>query len=213
MRIGAILKNIIPIIIMFLLINNHSVNSEPEMIIDSSFTYEEAVLNNLNPQCTESIIKMQALISVKYYSFDNKIHQGQIILDKRLENDIKVIFKLILDTKFPVGSVIPISDPRFSWDDDRSMAANNSSGFNYRPATGQKKLSNHAYGFAIDINPKLNPFIRGKEISPQGALYNIKTPGTLYSEHPLVKKFKEFGWTWGGNWESAKDYQHFEKTL
>jgi peptidoglycan LD-endopeptidase CwlK len=207
------MKNIIPIIIMFLLTNNYSVNSEPEIIVDSRLSYEDAVLKNLNPQCPESIIKMQALITVKYYSFDNKIHQGQIIVDKRLENDMKKIFKAILDSKFPVASVIPISDPRFSWDDDKSMAANNTSGFNYRSVTGKQKLSNHAYGFAVDINPKLNPFIRDKEIIPPGASYNTKIPGTLSNDHPVVKKFKELGWTWGGNWKSVKDYQHFEKTL
>ncbi|MBN2402150.1 MAG: M15 family metallopeptidase [Spirochaetes bacterium] len=204
------MKKIIYSILIFLIINNNAVNSGPEIILDSSLTYEEAVLKNLNPKCPASIAKMQALITVKYYSFDNKIHQGQIVADKRLEKDIKIIFKLMLDIKFPVASVIPVSDPKFSWDDDKSMAANNTSGFNYRAVKGQKNLSRHAYGFAVDINPKLNPFIRSSNISPPGASYNASMPGTL---HPVVKKFKALGWTWGGDWESLKDYQHFEKVL
>lgn len=36
--------------------------------------------------------------------------------------------------------------------DNKSMSANNTSAFNYRVISGTKKLSNHSYGLAIDIN-------------------------------------------------------------
>jgi len=29
----------------------------------------------------------------------------------------------------------------------------------------------------------------------------------------VVKTFKRLGWTWGGEWKSLKDYQHFEKVV
>ena len=45
-------------------------------IIDSDMTYEQA-LEGLSANCPLYIKNRQILISVKYYSFDNKIHQGQ----------------------------------------------------------------------------------------------------------------------------------------
>ena len=69
----------------------------------------------------------------------------------------------------------------------------------------------HAYGYAIDINPVQNPYIKGKAVFPPGAVYNTHKPGTLTYYSPIVKAFIRLGWTWGGNWNSLKDYQHFEK--
>jgi peptidoglycan LD-endopeptidase CwlK len=180
------------------------------IIIDSNVSLEEA-LAGVNPQCPKSILDKLTLVTVQYYSFDNKIHQGQVVVDKRLESDIKSIFQYILEIKFPITSVIPISNSRFNWNDDKSMAADNTSSFNYRVVSGSTKLSKHAYGLALDINPKLNPYIRGSKTDPPGAIYNTNKTGTLTNSHPLVKKFKALGWTWGGNWKSVKDYQHFEK--
>ena len=44
-------------------------------------------------------------------------------------------------------------------DDDRSMAANNTSGYNCRRVAGSASWSEHAYGAAIDINPVQNPYV------------------------------------------------------
>jgi len=185
-------------------------------IIDSRMTKSE-VFNGLDARCPEDIRKAQRIVEVKYYSFDGKVHKGQIVVHRELVSDVKTIFKLILKERFPINSVIPISHPAFRkdgrWDDDLSMLANNSSGFNYREKTGGGSLSNHAYGRAIDINTVQNPYIKGNLTLPPNGSYNPQTPGTLTPEHPIVKKFIELGWAWGGNWDSPKDYQHFEKAL
>ena len=184
-------------------------------IVDSDMNYEGAVLNNLAEDCPQEIIDNQTLISVLYYSFDKKIHKGQVVLDKRLAKDIEEIFGLILKSKFPIESVIPISNKRFlrdgKWDDELSMQANNTSAFNYRRIAGTTKFSNHAYGFAIDINPKLNPYLREDIVQPEGAIYDTERLGTIASDHTIVEKFKELDWEWGGEWSDRKDYQHFEK--
>jgi peptidoglycan L-alanyl-D-glutamate endopeptidase CwlK len=155
------------------------------------------------------------LVDVRYYSFDQKIHQGQLVIDKSLVLDIQEIFDFALKNHFPIQSVIPLADKRFRnnkrWDDEWSMAANNTSAFNYRLSTGGKQLSKHAYGRAIDINPRLNPYVKGRVMLPAGATYVRNRPGTLTADHPLVKKFLQLGWRWGGHWKSLKDYQHFEK--
>ena len=55
------------------------------------------------------------------------------------------------------------------WCDLRSMQANNCSAFNYRSMIHKTKLSYHALGLAVDINPMLNPFIKGSTVLPEGA--------------------------------------------
>ena len=185
-------------------------------IIDSRVTEREA-FEGLDPKCPEDIRKRQKVVKLKYYSPDGKIHQGQLVIDMELVKDIKKLFAIALKERFPIYSVIPISDRRFRkdgrWDDELSMGANNTSGFNYREITGGGRLSNHAYGRAIDINTFLNPYIKDGIVLPHGAKYDLSVAGTLTPTHPIVQAFLQLGWTWGGNWTSPRDYQHFEKPL
>jgi hypothetical protein len=181
-------------------------------IIDSDITLSTALRKYSPPEFKER----QRLIDVLYYSFDGKIHQGQLVIDERLVGDIRKVFRAALKNKFPITSVIPISHDRFfkdgKWNEDnQSMLSNNSAAFNYRSVTGGASLSMHAYGFAIDINPVQNPYIKGNIVLPAGAVYDTRKPGTLTDNCPVVKTFIRLGWTWGGNWKALKDYQHFEK--
>lgn len=183
-------------------------------IIDSNMTFEEAIRKG----CPPEIKKNLRLIEVSYYSFDGKIHKGQLVADRRLARDIRKVFKIALKEKFPIASVIPISHERFFKDgkyndDNLSMLANNTSAFNYRVITGGTTLSNHAYGFAVDINPAQNPYIKNGVVLPAGAVYDISEPGTLTPDCAVVRMFLRLGWKWGGNWKTLKDYQHFEKVL
>lgn len=180
-------------------------------IIDSNMTWNQALIKKSGLTAPENIIKDQVLLTVLYHSFDNKIHQGQIVIHKDLASDIKMIFILALKEKFPFTSVIPVS--QFEWNDGKSMKANNTSGFNYRNAAGSKALSKHAFGRAVDINPFLNPYIKNNISLPWGSQYNPDKPGTLTPKSPLVKAFLKSGWIWGGNWKTLKDYQHFQKPI
>jgi len=183
-------------------------------IIDSNISLAQALKKYAPPEFK----RRQKLINLIYYSFDGKVHQGQLLIDERLIGDIQEVFRVALENKFPIYSVIPISSEKFFKDgkfneDDQSMMANNTSAFNYRTAAGSKKLSKHAFGFAIDINPVQNPYIKGEVVLPPQAVYDINQPGTLGPDSIIVKTFIRLGWTWGGNWKSLKDYQHFEKVL
>lgn len=173
-------------------------------------------MNFDNPQnpCPQNILMRQKIVDVTYVSFDGSVHQGQIVVDEDLVKDVQDAFALLLHEEFPITSVIPISDPRFHWDDNLSMKANNSSGFNYRLVANTARMSNHAYGRAIDINPKLNPFVsRSGETSPEGAIWDPVKPGTITADSSIVRFFLSRGWEWGGNWTDRKDYQHFQKPL
>jgi peptidoglycan LD-endopeptidase CwlK len=180
-------------------------------LLDSNAVWDQELKLMQTRGFPKNIVEKQQLINLKYYSFDGKIHQGQLVIDKRLVDDIQKIFAVMLEEKFPIHSLIPIS--RFQWSDDESMLRNNTSAFNYRKVKGKVTLSNHAFGQAIDINPLQNPYVSGKYISPKGAKYDQTQAGTLTNHSRVVQTFLQLGWTWGGHWKSLKDYQHFEKRL
>lgn len=71
-------------------------------------------------------------------------------------------------------------------------------GYNYRNIAGSSRLSNHAYGNAIDINPATNP-----DTGRGGALITDMPPGVS----DIASKY---GIGWGGDWRSKKDAMHFE---
>lgn len=174
--------------------------------IDSQLTFDEACQNQKIPDAVKNNL---ALVDVEYYSFDNALHRGQILIHKSLVKDITEIFDIIKKERFPIGKAIPISI--YDWSDSASMLDNNTSTFNYRYVKGTKILSAHAEGRGIDINPFLNPQIKKGIVTPIGTEYNPKRAGTLTKESFLVKEFKKRGWSWGGDWHRSKDYQHFEK--
>ena len=141
---------------------------QEDIIIDSAISFSEAIEGTTAP---EQIVDSLALVDVLYYSFDGLRHQGQIIVNSALEDDIYEIFVLMEKLKFPVGRVIPIV--AYLWDDHRSMADNNSSAFNFRVIEGTTKLSLHSFGRAVDINPVQNPVIYPNGvIAPQDAKYS-----------------------------------------
>ena len=104
-------------------------------------------------------------------------------------------------------------------DDEKSMTDNNSSAFNWRYIKGSTKLSNHSTGMAVDINPLYNPYYLSKRdretIQPQsGKPYLDRTSDYPYKMEVgdlCYELFTGHGFIWGGDWESPKDYQHFEK--
>lgn len=157
----------------------------------------------------KKILSEVTVVEVDYFGYDSGIHKGKIIVNKRIAAEVKKIFVELLNIKFPIESIKPVS--YFNWDDDSSMYYNNTSGFNYRKTYNGKSLSKHASGYAIDINPRENYCKRNNKISPVNGTYDSKVKGTIPWNSAVVKIFAKYGWTWGGNWRSLKDYQHFEK--
>jgi hypothetical protein len=93
------------------------------------------------------------------------------------------------------------------------MRANNTSGYNCRTVAGSSKLSQHALGRAIDINPLVNPYVKGGTVDPpEGAPWADRSrndPGMIKAGDAVVRAFARQGWGWGGAWSSGQDYQHF----
>lgn len=159
-------------------------------------------------------------VSVLYNDFDGNVAQGELICNNSIALDLVEIFEELYRNGYQFEQIALIDE--YGGDDTLSMANNNTSCFNYRIVDGSNHLSKHAYGLAIDINPFYNPYVVFNKdgsgetyISPKGSeVYADRSNDFPYKidENDLCYKlFIEHGFTWGGNWNSSKDYQHFQK--
>ncbi len=160
-------------------------------------------------------------VGLLYVDFNGLTQAGELICNKKISRDMLEIFSELYRSDYRIDSIYLVDN--FGGDDTASMCADNTSCFNYRVVDGSSSLSKHAYGMAIDINPFYNPYIvfgageGGSDyISPAGSeIYVDRSASFPYKidENDLCYKlFKAHGFTWGGNWNSCKDYQHFQKT-
>lgn len=161
-------------------------------------------------------------VGLKYIDFDGREQNGELICNKAVAQDMAEIFYELYRNDYRLERVRLIDE--YAGDDTASMADNNTSCFNYRVVDGTTNLSKHAYGLAIDVNPYYNPYVvfgRNSDgsdyISPPGSeIYADRSRSFSYKidENDLCYRlFTEHGFIWGGNWNSTKDYQHFQKKI
>jgi poly-gamma-glutamate synthesis protein (capsule biosynthesis protein) len=140
------------------------------------------------------------LVRVLHVSFEGATQQGELIVHESLAEQVRVIFGELHALAFPIASMKRID--HWDADDERSMAANNSSAFNFRVIQGTDTLSRHALGRAVDINPMQNPWLRGERVDPEaGRAYLDRAhvrAGMIVANGPVVAAFKQRGWSWGG---------------
>jgi hypothetical protein len=157
-------------------------------------------------------------VKVLHRNANGNIQLGELICNKKISHLLISIFRKLYDAGYKIERMVLIDE--YGADDQKSMASNNSSCFNFRFVTGSKKVSKHGQGLAIDINPLYNPCIRkvnGKTIVEpvEGTPYatgraNKEIPYKIDQNDLAYKLFIKNGFTWGGAWKSLKDYQHFE---
>ena len=164
-----------------------------------------------------SLMKFEdlAYLTLTYVGYDGKDHIGNMIVDKKLADEVISIFKELYEVKFPIELIEPAY--KYNGDDELSMESNNTSAFNDRPITGGTGMSYHQLGRAIDINPYVNPYVKnsaGIVLPASAQTYTdreMDEKGMIKEDGECVRIFKKYGWSWGGDWTSLKDYQHFEK--
>lgn len=152
-------------------------------------------------------------LDVTYVGADGVVDQGRLTVHRQVADDVTAFFAELYRHRMPITSIQPSAD--FDGDDDAMMAVNNTSGFNCRPVVGGSGWSRHAYGRAIDINPLVNPYVRGQTVLPPTGLpwvdRSLYDPGMLRDNDALVRLVRTTpGWRWGGDWSSLKDYQHID---
>jgi hypothetical protein len=156
------------------------------------------------------------LLTLSFWGFDRRVHTGELVVHEDASRDVVNVFQELFEAEFPVDRMRLVDE--YEGDDDRSMGANNTSGFNCREATGHPGVwSEHSYGRAIDINPLVNPYVASDRtvLPPAGARYadrSGKAKGMILEGDLVVRAFASIGWEWGGSWSSIKDYQHFSAT-
>lgn len=155
-------------------------------------------------------------LHVLHIGFDDKIHEGELICNKIIAEDLLEIFRILFNNRYQIEKICLVDN--YDADDEKSMRDNNSSSFNFRFISHTNKISKHGLGIAIDINPLYNPYIKevnGKIIiEPSIATDYVdrekEFPHKITQQDLCYKLFIEHGFEWGGEWSSCKDYQHFE---
>ena len=176
----------------------------------------QATLEELSP-LDPSVMTYEdlRLVKVLYWGFDNQTHMGELIVNQVVASEVMEIFEEVYAVRYPIEKIRLISEYQNS--DEDSMRDNNTSCFNYREVTAGSSLSMHAYGLAIDINPKMNPYVTDDYVLPDNAMAYVdrdqSIPGMIQAGDALHQAFTSRGWTWGGDWTHLKDYQHFSKTV
>jgi hypothetical protein len=157
-------------------------------------------------------------LRLSHYDAEGRVHTGELVCNRLIADDLKEIFQELYRHRYPIERMRLIDD--YGADDEQSMRDNNTSCFNFRAIAGSAKLSNHALGMAIDINPLYNPYVKRRK---DGSLFVQPATAARYADRSrrwpyqlrkgdlCYRLFIKHGFKWGGAWSSHKDYQHFER--
>lgn len=119
--------------------------------------------------------------------FPNKL---PLVVNVNLADEVMRIFTNIYNSpeKFPIKNV---------------------GGYSFR-STAFGSVSHHSYGTCIDINFDENYYCYPSGEAITGSFWKpYENPFSITPAGSVVKNFKKYGWTWGGDWTNLKDYMHF----
>ena len=116
---------------------------------------------NWKPGCPVAIHDLR-LVRVSYWNFRGTVRTGPLVLHERVAEDVLWVFRQMFRAGFRIQEIkLAAKDrpltPKDYWNRTRRSVT---ASFNCRPATGSTSLSQHSYGWAIDINPLQNPYVR-----------------------------------------------------
>ena len=155
------------------------------------------------------------ILSYPYFGFDRKTHLGQIVVNMTVAPGLATVFAKLYRMRFPIRDGAFASTygphPDRSGDVTASFECRNAAA---SPCTGGRTnhWSMHAFGEAVDLDPRENPYVGCGMTRDKTALSYMKRsrhrPGMVT---PAVHAaFASIGWGWGGSWfGSTKDYMHF----
>lgn len=155
-------------------------------------------------------------IHVLHKDLNGEIKEGEMVVNQFIAEDVLEILKELYKADYPIEKIRLIDE--YDASDEMSMRDNNSSSFNFRYISYTTTVSKHGKGLAVDINTLYNPYVKmvngSLSVEPATAVeYMDRNKDFICKiDHNdlCYKLFTEHGFEWGGDWESAKDYQHFE---
>ena len=158
------------------------------------------------------------VVTVPYVDFEGEKRDGQIIVNRSVAPSVQKVFRKLYELRFPIRHM-QLADmygpPRAIPDDEDVTGSFWCRDSVPSPCVGGSasgRWSNHAYGYAIDINPIENPYIGcGQVYDPRMRPYVDRSKRRKGMVTPaVVRAFRSIGWGWGGDWSSGtKDYMHF----
>jgi D-alanyl-D-alanine carboxypeptidase len=156
------------------------------------------------------------VLSFRYYGFDSATHVGQIVVNAKFAYPLGTVFAKLYRMRFPIRDAAFASTygphPDRSGDVTASFECRNAAASPCSTTSTTHNWSMHAYGEAVDLDPRENPYVGCGMTRDKTALSYMKRtwyrPGMVT---PAVRAaFASIGWGWGGSWiGSTKDYMHF----
>jgi hypothetical protein len=164
-------------------------------------------------ECPVTVDELRYL-TVTHHGFDGEAHTGEIIVNVAWAEEVAEVFGKLYEARFPIEQM---RVTRLDEVDDHPTGDFNETGsFVCRPAVGSENWSYHAYGLAIDVNPFHNPYFRDDLVIPELASAYVdrshERPGMIYEDDVVTEAFADIGWSWGGNWNTLKDWMHFSSS-
>ncbi|MCB1017690.1 MAG: M15 family metallopeptidase [Acidimicrobiales bacterium] len=169
-----------------------------------------AARSTWSPACPITLDQLR-YVTVTFWGFDGDHHRGELLVHADAAAPLVEVFRALDAARYPIEEMRVVAAPEL--DLAPTGDGNNTTAFVCRPVRGATSWSQHAYGLAVDVNPFLNPYVKGGLVLPElASAYTDRTrtdPGVLHADDPAVRAFAAIGWGWGGDWSSLKDYQHF----
>ena len=161
------------------------------------------------------------LLTFTYWGFDRHVHTGQIVVNETAVEPLAKVFRRLYAMRFPIrdarlastygpARVRPkIDDVTASFECRQAVPSPCTGG------TGTGSWSEHAYGEAVDLDPRENPYVGCGMTRDKAALSYVDRSHVRRGmvTPAVVAAFASVGWGWGGSWSgSTKDYMHFSAT-
>jgi hypothetical protein len=158
------------------------------------------------------------LLTVSHRGFDGRTHTGQLVVNRTAAGPLAEAFRRLYRRGFPIRHM-RFAD-FYGARADRPTDGDVTASFECRqavpsPCTGGRGTgtwSMHAYGLAVDVNPRENPYVGcGQSRDPTARAYRNRSNRRRGMVGPgAVAAFGAIGWGWGGAWAgNTKDYMHF----
>jgi D-alanyl-D-alanine carboxypeptidase len=158
------------------------------------------------------------LLTVSHWGFDGKQHSGQLVVNGAAARPLARAFGRLYGLRFPIRHM-QLTD-MYGPKRDRPRDNDVTGAFDCRQAvpspctggSGTGTWSMHAYGLAVDVNPRENPYVGcGQSRDPAAKPYFNRSRHLRGMVTPrAIGAFRSIGWGWGGAWTGdTKDYMHF----
>jgi len=161
------------------------------------------------------------VLTVSHWDFRGRRRSGQLVVNRAAAAPLSRVFAKLYALRYPIRHLD--LDDAYGPVRDRPRDGDVSGSFECRQAvpspctggSGTGTWSMHAFGLAVDLNPRENPYVGcGQSRDPAAARYRrraIHRRGMVTRR--VIAAFGSVGWGWGGAWTgNTKDYMHFSST-